>query len=339
MKRLLLFLLIVMLTACEHDRKVNTSFYYWKTIYEADPLSQKYQHDLEVNQLYVRIMDVDKGEDMQPRPVSPITFRDQLPDTVKMVPVVFIVNDVLKNMNKPELNTLSRNIVEFTDAKAHQGGKADYSELQIDCDWTATTRENYFYLLRQIAAQPQLKGKKLTATLRLHQLKNLRRNGLPPVNRVMLMCYNMGNLRKYGSQNSIIDLNELKKYAGSNVHSYPLPMDIGLPLFRWAVVFRNQQYAGISKRVTQKDILNKNQFKFIEGNLYRAEADMPQFGILKKDEVRWEDVPVKTLTETAKYLSGFIKQDSLHIIYYHLDQHVIQNYTSTQLRQTAEIFR
>ena len=54
------------------------------------------------------------------------------------------------------------------------------------------------------------------------------------------MCYNMGNWCKYGSQNSILDIVELKKYANNNISAYPMPIDIGLPLFKWAVAYWNE---------------------------------------------------------------------------------------------------
>jgi len=207
---------------------------------------------------------------VSPVPVSPILFKDKLPGAVQIVPVVFIVNNILKTLTRPQLKGLAGNILRFVNGKVVQAGKTSINELQIDCDWTATTRDNYFYLLNQLKLNPQLNHKTLSATLRLHQLKNQVGSGIPPVDRVMLMCYNMGNLRKYGSQNSILELSELKKYLGNNISAYPLPADIGLPLFKWAVAFRNKEYAGISKRIKIVDLNNKNQFIFIGNNIYKA---------------------------------------------------------------------
>src|SRR5476651_37842 len=219
-----LLLLIVFFGSCKPGRKVNTYFYYWKTVYRQNTTETAYLQHLQTRKLYVRMMDVDMDEGgANPVPISPISFENKLPDTIAIVPVVFIVNNVLRQTSRAQLTDLAHKMVYFVDGKVSQSGKNSYTELQIDCDWTAETRDNYFYLLRQI--KPLFAGKQLSVTLRLHQLKNQKRSGIPPADKVLLMCYNMGNLRKYGPQNSILQLSELKKYAGENLGSYPMSMD------------------------------------------------------------------------------------------------------------------
>jgi hypothetical protein len=255
------------------------------------------------------------------------------------VPVVFIVNDALKTLNRPQLDALANHLVAFVNGKIQQTGKTSFDELQIDCDWTATTRDNYFYLLSRLKSNPSISHKILSATLRLHQLKNQRASGIPPVNRVMLMCYNMGNLRKYGNQNSILEISELKKYLNHDIADYPLPADIGLPLFSWAVAFRNKEYIGISKRLKFVDLINKNQFIFIRNNIYKAAEDLPEYGLQKADEVRWEDTSVPGLEAAAGYLSGFIKSKNIRIIYFHLDENVIKAYRYHDLEKVNDLLR
>ncbi|PJJ80186.1 hypothetical protein CLV57_3333 [Mucilaginibacter auburnensis] len=325
---------------CRSDRKVNTSFYYWKTRFTNNATQANYLSALKTRTLYVRIMDIDIDEESgKPVPVSPIVFNEPVPDTLQAIPVVFIVNRVFYNITQPQLNELAVKITAFVKAKLKQAGKSSFDQIQIDCDWTINTRDNYFYLLNQLNAQPALKNKLISATLRLHQLKNRQRNGVPPVQRVMLMCYNMGNLRKYGNQNSILDVNELKKYAASNLADYPLPLDVGFPLFNWAVVFRNKQYAGLSKKLVLNDLKDGNHFIFIEKNQYRARMDIPQYGILKNDEVRWEDTELGELEKLALHLSPLIKNDTLNLIYFHLDENVIKSYKPQQLQETADLLR
>jgi len=329
-----------LILSCHHPKIVTPSFYYWKTVYKNNETESAWLKHFQVNKLYVRIMDVDTDENSaDPVPISPITFQNKLPDTVAIVPVVFIVNNVLKPLSHPHLDVLAKHIAAFVNGKVQQAGKVSYDELQIDCDWTATTRDNYFYLLNQLKSNPGLKGKTLSATLRLHQLKNQKSSGIPPVNRAMLMCYNMGNLRKYGKQNSILEISELKKYLDHNVAVYPMPLDVGLPLFNWAVAFRNKAYAGISKRIKFVDLINKNQFIFIGNNIYKAATDLPEFGLLKADEVRWEDSTVPDLEAAAGYLSGLIKSDKINVIYFHLDENVISQYKYADLEKVDDLLR
>ena len=334
------FTLLSIFTSCHKSKTVNTSFYYWKTVYKSNPTETSYLKQLHSHKLYVRIMDVNVDDDgASPVPVSPITFKDKLPDSVQIVPVVFIVNDVLKLMNKTRLDDLAGKLVKFVTAKVEQAGKTSFNELQIDCDWTVTTRNAYFYLLNKVKYNPALNHKVVSATLRLHQLKSQVKMGVPPVSRVMLMCYNMGNLRKYGHQNSILDLGEMKKYLGDNIAGYPIPVDVGLPLFSWAVAFRNKEYAGISKRIKFVDLNNKNQFIFIGNNIYKAAEDLPEYGLQKADEVRWEAISVPELEAVAGYISPLIKADTINVIYFHLDETVLRPYSFPDLQKVNNLLR
>jgi hypothetical protein len=332
--------LVSAFSSCRHDHKVYTSFYYWKTVYRSNQTESGYLGHFHSRRLYVRIMDIDNADDdPRPVPISPILFSNQIPDSTQLVPVVFIVNSILKNTSPPQLDNLAQRIVGFVNAKAAQAGKSSYPELQIDCDWTVSTRDNYFYLLKQVRNQKTLKAKTVSATLRLHQLKNQKGSGIPPVNRVMLMCYNMGNLRQYGNQNSILDINELRKYANENMSAYPMPVDIGLPLFSWAVAFRDKTYIGITKRINKDTLANKKQFIFKGNNIYQTLTDLPQYGLNRADEIRWETVTANDLQAVAQYLSPLIKTDTVNIIYFHLDAAALKAYPYETLEKTNHLFR
>jgi hypothetical protein len=330
--------LMVLLASCHHPRRVSTSFYYWKTVYKQNLAESEYAKHLHTNKMYLRIMDVDLDESgVNPVPVSPITFQQKLPGTVEMVPVVYIINNVLKVVPKAGLMDMTNKIVHFVDAKVAQAGKKGYKELQIDCDWTADTKDNYFYLLNVLKGLA--KGKTLSVTLRLHQVKNQVSCGIPPVSKALLMCYNMGNLRKYGPQNSIIEVSELKKYLGDNLGRYPMKMDIGLPLFSWAVAFRDKQYIGIAKQVNLDNLSDGNKFSPAGNNLYIAKTDMPEYGLRSKDKVRWEDAPLQSLKAIAAYIAPKLKGDSVGLVYFHLDEKVIKKYPYDELENVAEILR
>jgi len=326
------------LISCRRDRVINTSFYYWKTVYDTSAIERRYLNALHSKKLYVRIMDVDHGDNGSV-PVSPVSFKTTLPDSVQLIPVVFIVNDVLKNQTQLQLNELAGKIVYYVNGRIKPSGKTSYNELQLDCDWTRTTRDNYFYLLRRIRANGSLKNKKLSATLRLHQLKNQKSSGVPPVNRVMLMCYNMGNLRKYGSQNSILEQSELEKYAGENLSNYPMPVDVGLPLFSWAVVFRQRQYVGIAKRLHNDSFTDNKTFKASGSNFYTLQKDLPQYGLLRGDEIRRENLSAGQLLSAANYIQKYISSDTVNIIYFHLDEQTLKQYTHEDLEKTTAVFR
>lgn len=328
---------IILLTACQQKREVSTSFYYWKTIYKQNEVENQYLNKLKTKHLYVRIMDVDLDINQKPVPIAPINFADSVPNHLEIVPVVFIVNDALKGQTDLQLKQLANKITNYVKAKVAQAGKVDYEELQIDCDWTSTTRDQYFLLLREIKILTR--DKILSSTLRLHQLKNQEKSGIPPVDKVLLMCYNMGNLRKYGMQNSILDVSELQKYAGKNLGFYPMDIEVALPLFSWSVVFRNQQYAGISKRMSLKDLKNNTLFALESNGLYQAKTDLPNFGLIKNDLVRYEESKYEDIKKTATYLSSYLSSKPINLVFYHLDSNLLKNYEITQLENIATILR
>src|ERR1019366_1414323 len=117
------------------------------------------------------------------------------------------------------------------------------------CDWTAATRATYFQLLKVARSRLNEAGfasAKISATIRLFQCKYMAKTGVPPVDKGLLMCYNMGNLTHPGTGNSILETTELKKYIAS-VTTYPLPLDVALPIFDWKVLFHEGSYAGLVK--------------------------------------------------------------------------------------------
>jgi hypothetical protein len=331
-------IMLLGLVSCRKNRVVNTSFYYWKTVYDTNATERQYFNTLRCKKLYIRIMDVDIG-DNGPVPLSPVTFKAALPDSVQLVPVVFVVNDILKHQTHQQLKDLAGKIVYYVNGRIKTSGKTSYKELQLDCDWTRTTRDNYFYLLNCIKTNAGLRNIRLSVTLRLHQLKNQKSSGIPPVDRVMLMCYNMGNLRKYGSQNSILEQSELEKYVGKNLSNYPMPVDVGLPLFSWAVVFRQKQYAGVSKRLNQENFGDQQSFIANGNSLYKLQKDLPNYGLLRGDEVRWESLSASQLQSAASYMQKFISSDTVNIIYFHLDEPTLKHYTYEELEKTTAVFR
>jgi hypothetical protein len=155
----------------------------------------------------------------------------------------------------------------------------------------------------------------------------------------MLMCYNMGNLRKYGSQNSILEQSELEKYAGKNLSNYPMPIDVGLPVFSWAVVFRKKQYIGIAKKLQNVSFADDQAFKASGSNLHTLQKDLPQYGLLRGDEIRTETLSAGQLLSAANYIQKFISSDTVNLIYFHLDEQILKHYTYDDLEKAAAVFR
>ncbi len=330
----LCILLLLITVSCQNPQK-EVSFYYWKTTYASDSIIQNSLNQLHTNKLYVRIMDIDMQENgREPIPISPITFKDTLPADMQIVPVVFINTRIFQSMDSLTIRGLAHKIVPFVIEKVKQSGNTTFGELQMDCDWTASSRDKFFYLIEFMKTFPELANVELTSTLRLHQIKNIKTSGIPPVSRAILMCYNMGNLRKFGTQNSILNQEDLNLYLKDHLGNYPLKLDIALPLFEWFVVFRNQEYAGISKKIDKQELDNTTLFiRNPNTNLYVLKQDLPEKGLMKNDIIRYEFVSEEDLSKTASFLKGELKKEDRNIVFYHLDKTILSTYPNETLQK------
>lgn len=222
-ERCLFFLLLLCACNGREERKVQRSFYYWKTVFHLSPKEAQTLQALSVHKLYVKVFDVDWDEaTLSVKPVAKSIFKESPPKDVSIIPVVFITQEPLQRLDKAGLDSLAKNTASLLSAIANANKLSLSAEVQMDCDWTSNTKEAYFYLLQQVKQQPFFQNKTLSATIRLHQLKFISQNGVPPADKGLLMAYNMGNLRYPQTANSIIDEGELKKYV-NNLKTYPLP--------------------------------------------------------------------------------------------------------------------
>ena len=330
---------LFVLSSCSNS-KPETGFYFWKTVFQLDTVEYRALKEVAAKSIYIRIMDIDfDPSGVQAVPVSPITFSQPVPKEQALIPVVFINQRIFSEMDSLEIRALAHKIVPFVSAKIKQAGKEEFNELQLDCDWTQSSRDKFFYLLKYIQELPALKGIVVSSTLRLHQVKNTVTSGIPPVKKAILMCYNMGNLRQFGNQNSILNQQDLKTYLGGTLRNYPLEMDIALPLFQWFVVFRNNNYIGISKHISEQDINNTTLFTHNpNSNLYILTVDLPKANLKKGDVVRFEKVTQNDLLQTAKFLRGELKGKKHQLIFYHLDQATLANHGNAELQEIIRAF-
>lgn len=333
----LLILLTLLLSACKDPVPPSKSFYYWKTVFRLNTLEREILAANNVNRLYLRYFDVVTG-DNGPLPGSTIIFRDTLPPDREVIPVVFVVNDVLTGLSPDSVDMLAEQIYTRIEDISRAHSVSNIPELQMDCDWNHTTRANYFRLLTGMHERCKRSGKQLSATLRLYQLKYRKQSGIPPVDRVVLMCYNMGNLTAYGNTNSIIDAEEAGRYAsGSAV--YPLYVDIALPLFSWGVCFSGQQYRGLINGLTRED-LQQDRFTEIAPDLYRADSALSLSGayIRQGDHIRLEESSFEEIEKTVRKMVPHIKSPG-YVIWYHLDSLLLQKRRNDEFQKIIDLFR
>ncbi len=313
-------------------RQISRSFYYWKSVFAISAYEKQQLDALKINTLYIKFFDVDWNETTrQPGPVVQLRIADKtffLKNNFQIIPTIFITNECLYKMDASQCAALAANILALVNNMVTLNKINTVLQIQIDCDWTAETKEKYFSILTKLQSLDSAHS--YSVTIRLHQIKYLHKTGVPPVSRGLLMCYNMGNLKSAATNNAILDVEELLKYTAS-ISSYPLPLDVALPLFNWYVLFKNGSYAGLIQDVDNdmlKGISKKtaaNRFEIITDTL------LNHYDFKKGDILRFENSEYTEIIKAAKILSQKIKDSTLHVSLYHLDSLILKKYSTNEI--------
>ena len=334
LRKYLPLLLLPLLTACEFsDRKpheLTPAFYYWQTTFQVSPTETHLLKQAGVNKLYIRFFDVDWDyQTRQPMPKAVLQFR--MPTMVaNVVPVVFITNRTLRLSNPTTVPTLAKKIAQKIRQMADMAGIRPV-EIQLDCDWTGTTRERYFALLRTLKKEVDIP---VSATIRLHQVKYVTQTGIPPVDRGMLMFYNMADWKQVDTRNSIYDLNVAQRYT-SYLDKYPLPLDVVMPLFRWTVVYRNNRFLTLLNNVDRSQLVSKSFLQMQpDSNRFIANNDTTAFGfsIRQGDLFRAEACTADNLLKGKAEVFSKIQNEKSTFALYHLDTTVLNHYNYAFLK-------
>ena len=311
-------------------RNVERSFYYWKSIFKLTDFEKKRLDSLQVKTIYLKFFDVDWNDEIhQPIPKAQVRIIDTVylkSNKIKIIPAVFITNECIQKINTSQVNELAGRIVLLVkNIQVNSLPGLKINEVQIDCDWSSSTKEKYFSLLTSIknSGFPNL-----SATIRLHQVKFSATTGVPPVAKGLLMCYNMGNLKDPATKNSIIEIAELKKYAG-NLGIYPLPLDVGLPLFDWYVLVRKNKYKGLVKSIdTYNTVLSAtaaDQFIFLKDTILN-DIEFKKDDLLRREKSEYNEV-----VNAAAFISSKLKNSAPSLALFHLDSVTLKKFSTHEL--------
>ena len=202
------------------------AFYYWRTTFALTDVERRALADLRVDRIYLRAFDV--VWDGAPKLAGQLVVQTPLPEGIEIVPVVFIRAEALEHGRIAEIAQQL--------AMELRALQLPTRELQLDCDWTDRTRDAFFALIAEV--RKNLPGVVLSATIRLHQVKFRERTGVPPVERGMLMFYNMGTFSADPEARVIFDADSASKYV-ERISTYPLPLDVALPIWSWVLQVRD----------------------------------------------------------------------------------------------------
>ena len=319
MKKLSLAIIILaalLLSACTSSNKTESSagsptngIYYWKTTFELDDAERSFLTEHNIGKLYLRLFDVVPagndmlyGFDFQVVPNATITFHEPIPQNVEIIPVVYITIDALRlitNSNHEYAQLIVErvlNMVDFNDL-------GTIREVQLDCDWTQQTQDGYFAFCQAVKNELAQHDIQLGCTIRLWQLAC----ACPPVDRGVLMLYNTGNITNPNTNNSILDLKDVKSYLKGN--NYNLPLDFAYPIYSWYVWFRNDAFLGLFH-------------------------EKPADSLIKDcDVVRYENADFNTIMSLDSLVHQYLPTDNSSIILYHLDSDNLSNYSTNEIHQ------
>ena len=211
----------------EQERKMlpeGNAVYYWRTDLRLDSTERAFLKQYHINKVYCRYFDVVMKESGEPKPNATITFSDTLPDSIEIIPTVYITEDCMHRQHKGLAEKIVKRIVQMNETNDIKNVR----EIQIDCDYTSKSRKTYYAFLEEINNQLSIIHYQLSTTIRLHQLSM----PAPPVDYGALMIYNTGDPNKWEERNPILDYRDVYPYL-ERLDKYPLPLAAAYPVFHW----------------------------------------------------------------------------------------------------------
>lgn len=231
--------IIAVLTACGRQGDAvpdpQPAAYFWRTTLRLDSTERAFLREHHVTKLYTRFFDV-VMRDGKPMPNATLRFVDSLPGRVQIIPVIFIMENCVRNGLDDYAEPLVTRVLQMCETN----DVPPPTELQIDCDWTLKSKDAFFRFLRRVRETASRHGMRLSATIRLHQLAM----EAPPVDYGVLMVYNTGNANRPGSRNPILDYRDVQPYL-KHVARYPLPLCAAYPTFGWQLLYDRNGFKAI----------------------------------------------------------------------------------------------
>ncbi len=331
-------LLTVFLFLEPGKKKVNRAFYFWEnnTTFYSDSCKNALE-ELHIEKLYVKFFEIEKHPSLGiiPSAKSKLSL-NSLSDSMEIIPCVYIRNEVFKNTQKKEVVELVDNYLFLI--KKHWTENVSESkkikELQVDCDWTESTKDNYHFFINELNQKLDkdtfFVRTLVSATLRLYAYKFPDKMGFLKTDKAILMCYNLLNPLETNTKNSILDLTELKKYL-EGAKAYPIALDVALPIYSSVQVYQNNRFRGMIYNDTEAYIQSLLPVKH---NWFRVKKDtlMEQLFLRQGDYVKVEKVSEETIQKAIKCIKkNVLLNKNYTVSFFHLNDYELKNYSHEKL--------
>lgn len=327
--RIYFLLLILFLGGCKSDntpKDLGRAVYFWKTTFELSQKETAFLEENKVEKIYLRFFDVDMLQN-EAVPKGIVTIKSKV--NQEIVPTIFITNRVFERLKFEQIEDLSAKILRQINkiSRNHKG-------IQLDCDWTLSTKNKYFFFLEKLKEKSQ-KNMRFSATIRLHQIKFYEKTGIPPVDEGVLMLYNTGDWRKLKEENSIFDPQATMNYL-DNLSDYPLHLNFAFPIFHQVLAYRNGIFYTFIKNCNVDEILANPAFTKTEVEnqfLCNQDVQFKNISFRKNDILKYENSDFDKINKTKTRILSKTKASKTNIILYHLDEKNLSNYPQKQISE------
>lgn len=310
------------------DPGTGNAVYYWKTTYRLSDWDKDFLKSNDIRRIYLRMFDVAvdfnwNSGDEEVMPIATTKFEHERwhNPPVEIVPVVYITLDAIRKMGD-DTGRYADLIVTRVFAMGEYNNLGAIKEVQLDCDWTESTRDTYFELCKATGNLLKNRCCALSSTIRLHQL----RQPCPPVDRGVLMLYNTGSFKNSNEDNSILSLEDVSPYL-RNV-SYSLPLDFAYPAYNWGILFSDGQF----RAILHNPVLMDWEFE-ASGNIHTATCRTTIEGhdIKEGDVIRTERSDFSEVMKVKQIVGKRFRSRQGRTILYHLDSLNLSKYSSDEI--------
>lgn len=338
---LLFVIILFFLTLACRQKPASTqrALYHWRTSLALSLNERLLIDSLGVERLYVKFFDVDWDATLgDAAPQAELQADTKRLQNLDITPVVFITNRSLQQLPPERMAMLAQRIHRKLDELWQPLGRGPLREVQLDCDWSGSTREKFFALIKNLKTSFGQTPLQWSATIRLHQLRDYKTTGLPPVDRGMLMFYNMGDVDDWYEPNSILNMEKAEPYL-KGARRYPLPLDIALPAFAWGVLFRDGRMIRLLYPIDTAALADTTRFANLGQQRWQLTKSTYLDGhyLYRGDQIRVEAVTPQALTLAAQRLRRALRPQTRTLALYHLDSLLVQRYSYAQLDTTYRL--
>ena len=304
----------------------KNAIYYWKTVFRLTEHDRQFLQKHHIRKIYLRMFDVDRVENADGKleviPIATTLFQDTIPAGIEIVPTVYITTKAIRHDSD-----FAELMYKRIHAMLMRHQIRNVKEIQVDCDWTASTQDSFFKFCQRLRDTLHANHLSLSATIRLHQLKKK----VPPVDKGVLMLYNTGSIYNPETENSILNYKDVEAYLKSDI-TYELPLDFAYPTYSWGILTEERNFRVILHEVNFSDTL---RYKKMTGGNYLVlqEHYLENHHIRKGNIIRLENSTFSEIMRVKRLIASKMASESGNTILYHLDSLNLSMFEEKEINQ------